>query len=506
MNERRFLRPANFLPFALGLAVLGGEVAWALPSGRFGPDRWVAAAPAGCLLLLLVFGRRPSFTAVPIAVLAAFAVFVGALDLALFRGDPRALFVLAAAAVSLAVAVLLVVVLGGSDGAARALLLAFGIALGAALAEGAVSAVVPADVYTIVPDEPDSPPCIAKGDDGVTYLTPGFRGEYRHPEFPGLRVEINSWGMRDDEDECRPVAEEEASVLVLGDSLVFGTGVPLEDTFHERLERRAARLAPGRTLRVFGAGVPGHGQVHAERMLERLAPLTRPDVVVVSVYEGNDFTDNMLLEGRRLGRVPSVAEMKERAQRERRRGGPETVRFLRALGTWRFWLGTSSLLQVVLPSIEDRLVAWGLIDPIVPSNRFLSAMLKRHPPDWVRLGLRHLEIVLGRLEQETRKVGARMLVLLIPAAVQAEPERFERFLETRHARGREAFDRRAFHDEVRKRLEDRGFRVVDPIDALERAARQGERPYLHEGHLSRRGHEILADALEGPLRALLAGS
>jgi len=93
---------------------------------------------------------------------------------------------------------------------------------------------------------------------------------------------VNRWGMRDDPVPPRAGADE-LRIVVLGDSSVYGAGVPREHTFAERLQ---ARLRDeGRPAQVFNAGVPGWSTYQSLGLLRRFAaerdPPLSPDVVVV---------------------------------------------------------------------------------------------------------------------------------------------------------------------------------------------------------------------------------
>lgn len=102
-------------------------------------------------------------------------------------------------------------------------------------------------------------------------LVPGFRGHtYDVP------LSINSLGLRDDERRPDPAA---LRVLVFGDSLSFGQGVPAAATYPRRLEALlAGRL--GRPVQVFNLATPGYN-THTEWLMlrERFDEFT-PDLLL----------------------------------------------------------------------------------------------------------------------------------------------------------------------------------------------------------------------------------
>jgi lysophospholipase L1-like esterase len=102
-----------------------------------------------------------------------------------------------------------------------------------------------------------------------------------HP--PGQKpynIPINNQGFRG-EDWPRPIQEEEARVLVLGDSCVFGWGAPVGESFPERLAGYLSEATgPVDTMH---AGVPGYTSFQALRLLEKWGPVYKPGWVVVYV-------------------------------------------------------------------------------------------------------------------------------------------------------------------------------------------------------------------------------
>lgn len=122
-------------------------------------------------------------------------------------------------------------------------------------------------------------------------LAPGFRGQMT-VEDRVLPVELNDLGMRSPE--IGPRRPGELRVLCLGDSFVFGYGVRGEDTFPSILgDELAGRLE--RDVVTGNAGVPGHGTVDMTRVLAHQRDAFDPDVVVASIYLGNDFVDDFVL-------------------------------------------------------------------------------------------------------------------------------------------------------------------------------------------------------------------
>lgn len=340
--------------------------------------------------------------------------------------------------------------------------------------------------YDPVSSDPRHGPCLFRDDHGAARANPGYRGRFVHREFEGVPVAINALGLRDGDDEVEPPAAGVPHVLCLGDSFAYGLGVSLEDTFQERLETlldpRDGRPAP----RVTGAGIPGFGTRDARRQLAELGPVAAPDLVVLALFEENDFQDNRSARAR--GPLPSP----ETPGSVRPAAGPAPLLgCLRSVAGPAFWSERSAALQ--LGSSRGT----GL------PSMFLREALSGDPAGRVAPLVDELFDELSLLRDDAEALGAGLVVLLVPSALQAEQGRLERY---RAAHGTDeqgrpvALDRRTFHDALASRLVTEGYTVVDPLELL--AA--GASGYHREGHWNARGHELAARALAPVLRDRLA--
>lgn len=124
---------------------------------------------------------------------------------------------------------------------------------------------------------------------------------------PGYRLEPGQWipgahggpvnqaGLRGEELERAP----ERRVLVLGDSFVFGAGVDVDQALPAQLaERLLGRARPG--TEIVNAGTPGYGTARELAWLETFGSELEPDEVVLCVFVGNDFSDNLTSQSPRV--------------------------------------------------------------------------------------------------------------------------------------------------------------------------------------------------------------
>ncbi|HET6374270.1 MAG TPA: hypothetical protein VFG76_13255 [Candidatus Polarisedimenticolia bacterium] len=137
----------------------------------------------------------------------------------------------------------------------------------------------------------DTLPLARIKDPDILYrLIPNSSGTYN-----GTRVEINGLGLRD-HDYSIPAREGTTRVLVLGDSMVFGVGLPPELTLPGRLSKI---LSPGEAI---NAGIFGYNLRQEIALLRDVGAVYRPDIVV-SCFVHNDVENWGLGED---GAVPEI--------------------------------------------------------------------------------------------------------------------------------------------------------------------------------------------------------
>jgi len=114
--------------------------------------------------------------------------------------------------------------------------------------------------------------------------SPAYR-EYAQRFEQAVRPQLNALGYRDG-DPARGREPGTLRLLVVGDSFVFGFGVPdAADTFPAALERELAARRPGQPpCVVFNGGQPGLDTRHELQVLEQLLPRVEPHVVLLGYY------------------------------------------------------------------------------------------------------------------------------------------------------------------------------------------------------------------------------
>jgi lysophospholipase L1-like esterase len=116
------------------------------------------------------------------------------------------------------------------------------------------------------------------------------RASYRTSEF-AFTSTINSFGIRDHEYSLAKRARYR--IVAIGDSLTYGWGVELDDSWVKLVE---ARLSSRHyDVELLNLGIPGaYPPVYAD-IAERAVPLLKPDIVLLAVPQGDDFTQSLVI-------------------------------------------------------------------------------------------------------------------------------------------------------------------------------------------------------------------
>lgn len=103
-------------------------------------------------------------------------------------------------------------------------------------------------------------------------------------------IYINSEGFRDNEFVHN---QDYWRIMVLGDSMTFGMETKQEDIFCSVLEKRLKALYPNRNIDVMNFGITGFSTGQELLCLKKYGDMYNPDVVILMLFAGNDFEDNI---------------------------------------------------------------------------------------------------------------------------------------------------------------------------------------------------------------------
>lgn len=309
-------------------------------------------------------------------------------------------------------------------------------------------------------------------------LRPGASARYATSEFD-TRITINAQGVRDDRD-IGPKPPNERRIVVLGDSLVFSVQVDQSQTFCSLLEQRLNRGSGPIHYRVINAGVQGFGPVEDLLFFREVARAFQPDLVIAGIFAGNDAEDAYANAGRLSGAPQGTAAVSE-----------STVSAARRLVRRSIVLQTLRLRAV---SVTDRVGSW-LSAPEPPLQSYAA-----HPVPRIAEGLRISTDCVRQLASDASAIDARTMVMLIPARFQVDDADYGRLKDIVAGSGGDLV-RDAATDRFAAAFGVLHLPILDVLPPL-RAALPGPDVFFQQTvHLTPRGHQIVAAALEQFIRS-----
>jgi lysophospholipase L1-like esterase len=395
--------------------------------------------------------------------------------------------------------------------AARASLLGLTLVGALAAAEAVARRSEPLDPYAVIPDDGGGP--LYRRDRLLGRVhRPGFVGHFVHPQYHRERVHIDAEGFRG---AGFPTAKPEGEyrIFAIGDSQTFGLGVEDDETYAARLEERLSkRFGPGgRRIRVVNAGVSGTGTMrqymeYVTRFLEY-----RPDAILVGVYPGNDleeifgtvkrgaregFLEEFLpdVRPRSIDPPPRVAPpfgVDESVEGGKQASPIETPSVLQPI----YWKRGSSLYRTIEERLTILAMKRGWIEAPAVVNRNLLDSFREEPGIVIRRALRVLEPLLAEWRRRAGEEGCEMVLVLIPAKIQCEPERLADFLRAVGERPDE-YDPTLVNRRIAEAAAKAGIPLLDLLPAMRERMQAGQRTYFLEGHLDREGHRFVAEQID----------
>lgn len=256
---------------------------------------------------------------------------------------------------------------------------------------------------------------------GLIYR-PGTNFVYREEGYAD--VQVNQESVRDVDWPLDKPADE-FRIAVLGDSFVEALQVPVEDRLTEQMADLLSHDAAfaGKKVRVMNFGMSGFGTGQEYLMLRERAAKYQPDIVVLAFLSGNDFSDN----------CRSLREHNQRPFFEVRDGKLVLDDSFAKKRSWKDELARelaaeSRILQVTYEAKRDLRDLRGWAPETAQkdgASRELElneyAYLPPETPAW-KEAWQITEQLLLAINDESRKIGAKLLVVVMPNDDQMHPD------------------------------------------------------------------------------------
>jgi len=362
-------------------------------------------------------------------------------------------------------------------------LLAFGLLIGLAAVEVALRLLAP---YLTVVNSLTSIATFQTYHPVYGYFhRPGASGWIETPEFVSY-VSFNSRGLRDREIEV-PKPPDRYRVMVLGDSFVEGSQVPVEDTVSRRLGPLLASAVAGRPVDTVNAGNAGFGTAQELLFLDHEGADYQPDVVVVVYFVDNDLPDN----GYRVARERRIDTTRRPFFVPDGKGG---------IALRPGAAPPPDRLEAVRPHLR-RLVSYNLIENFllwheareqeqaqIGKNR--PTYLPDPPEEWDEAWW-VTEQILGRVRESARAIGAELVVVAAPSFYQVDDAAWNELIKS--TRDRDLYRQDVPNRRLAEIAERQGLRFLDLLPSIRQAQAAGSGLYFPaDGHWTSAGHAFAA--------------
>ncbi len=310
-------------------------------------------------------------------------------------------------------------------------------------------------------------------------------------------IDIDSLGLREREIAvARPTGRRR--VLIVGDSIAFGTGVDVDERFSDVLGHQL-----GDEVEVINAGVPGWGNDQEMLFYEQRLRRLQPDVVVLSFTVGNDIVNNALggalleggtkprfqLAGNSLVMIPP-APLPPQSLASRIKSVAHRSRFL-VFAKRR--LMRRAYQHQVHEETSQQLHGF-------ESYRDLShwSAYENPPDDATEAAWKVTEALLSRFAADCRADSTRFIVFAMPLKLEIDDAWRAEVIKGTHADASRIDMRYPYH-RLTTYCATHGIEFHYPADRFRTVAAKGTLYFKKDSHPNVRGNALAADILRGIL-------
>lgn len=288
-------------------------------------------------------------------------------------------------------------------------------------------------------------------------MAPGASARQKNSEFD-VTYKINNEGFRDDKNYSLKPGDKRA--IIFGDSFAFGIGVENEKTFSKILEKEIGR-------EVLNFGVSGYDPGQYFLSLKNQGMKYNPDLIIYSIYLGNDIEDIILDHPFQGDRYKPYFGLKNGNLVLNGAPVPDKKYELRAIDyrvkNLQFYKKTGWLLKLKTVLLFKNLLKQNFY-PLFEKFGLVKS-IKDYDDNFAVLG--------GILEETKKTISDRKFIVLI---VPSRNIKFN-YLEKK------------FNEKLRLILVEKNIPFVDMTEEI---VKKEDTYFLQEGHFNEQGHLITA--------------
>lgn len=316
-------------------------------------------------------------------------------------------------------------------------------------------------------------PMPAQADRELIYkLPPNTKAYLKGTSSRFFHLNTNSVGLRDVEHSFNKPPGV-LRILLLGDSMSMAEGVELHETYIKIFEKNANAQCPKMKIETINAAIRGYGNDQELILYERIGIKYSPDYVILAFFEGNDIQDNIqggifvTKNGNLIQKIPTNKTS------PKLRYYSKQIQ-IQNLFFYKFWISHSHL-----ANFSRKVVARILLNTSFRKNK--EGMKKQLFED--DSGWKLTEKILERWIGSCTRNGSIPILCYIPAKETFLKEKNIADESTRLDLKLKIF---ALNNEIR---------WINFCDTISKSINNNNIYLEDDGHLSPKGHELLADQL-----------
>jgi lysophospholipase L1-like esterase len=320
-------------------------------------------------------------------------------------------------------------------------------------------------------------------------------------------ININQFRLRGPAPRARPIR-----VVVLGDSFTFGRLVPQEYLFTSRLQHHLDKKFP-LEFEIINAGVEGYGTAQELLLMRHLANQGLiADIYILQLFT-NDILDNLRLKYHSLETESlQPAYVVDRGVlvlgQEPRLPGPTTAAAAEAVSDARKPFRTYLMAKAAAESYADAhpaFVRWAASAGIpIALPRGAGLINAWYTPDILPKGLPLLGALIKQMKIEVETQGSSLVAMPIPSPLMVYPGNYGPILKLANPQDPRVDDFLRDTSKPQRAMQQICEELQVPfVNVLPALIENSVQPlYIpRDGHLSKEGHEVVAQALVEVLSA-----